>query len=232
MWAITLSGNKPSCKRRLHAVQVRFAGRHHRLGLRLDQIIHDREIVRRQVPDDIHVVLEQPEVHASGVVVVQLPSVPSSISWRIFLHRSGKQERVVDHDLQISFAPPVRSILRACAAFAVNGFSTNTCLPFSKRALGQFVMRPHWRHNRDYVDRAGLQNVARIRCRSDCWDVPASPCEACPGFCHRSWNTDDRSGRLKLRTIFGPQYPYPITPMLSIESPESRLGRERLQIDW
>jgi len=54
------------------------------------------------------------------------------------LHR--KQECVVDHDLQISCARQLNQLFRLCGS-ARNGFSTNTCLPFSARA-GKLKVRP------------------------------------------------------------------------------------------
>ena len=55
-----------------HSVQMFFTGRHDGLRLTLDQVIHDGEIVRRQVPDHADVVLEQSEVHAQRIVIVQI----------------------------------------------------------------------------------------------------------------------------------------------------------------
>ena len=68
----------------LEAVQMALAGGGHGFRLRRRQVIHDRKVVRRQVPDDIHVVLEQSQVHPGRIVVVELAQVPSSINCRIF----------------------------------------------------------------------------------------------------------------------------------------------------
>ena len=45
-----------------------LAGRNHRLGLLLDQVVNEREVVRRKVPNDVHIVLKQAKINASGVV--------------------------------------------------------------------------------------------------------------------------------------------------------------------
>ena len=55
------------------AVQVVAAGGHDRFRLLADDVVHDRQIVRRQVPHDADVVLEQAEVHARRVEVVERP---------------------------------------------------------------------------------------------------------------------------------------------------------------
>src|SRR5229473_5599961 len=50
-------------------VQVRFAGRNYGFGLRLDEKIHDGQIMRGEVPEDADVVLEEPQVDPRGIVV-------------------------------------------------------------------------------------------------------------------------------------------------------------------
>ena len=54
------------------AIQVGLAGRDDGLGLRLDEKVHDRQIVRRQIPDHADVVLEEPQVDPCRVVVVEV----------------------------------------------------------------------------------------------------------------------------------------------------------------
>src|SRR5215472_18914355 len=52
------------------AVQVLLAGGDNGFRLLLDQVIHDREVVRRQVPNNAHVVLKQAQVDAQRIVVI------------------------------------------------------------------------------------------------------------------------------------------------------------------
>ena len=47
---------------------------------RLEEMVHDGEVVDREVPDHVHVALEQPEVHPRGVVVVELAQLARPIS--------------------------------------------------------------------------------------------------------------------------------------------------------
>ena len=117
-----------------HAIQVAFARRHHGFGLFLDQIVHDRKVVRRQIPDHVNVVLEQAQVHAGGIVVVEIAQVPSSINWWICL--TAPVNRNVWSTMIFRFLRSASSInSSACAVVQVNGFSTKTCLPFSRAAL-------------------------------------------------------------------------------------------------
>ena len=103
-------------------------------GFALDQVIHDRQIVRRQVPDHVDVVLEQAEIDAHRIVVIKIAQHPSSTSWRIF--RTAPVNRNVWSTMICRFFCSAISISSsACAALEVNGFSTNTCLPFSSAAF-------------------------------------------------------------------------------------------------
>ena len=61
------SSNPPSAWAHPHAEMLRADSRHH--------AIHDRQIVRRQVPDDVGVALEQAQVNADAVDVVQVAQV-------------------------------------------------------------------------------------------------------------------------------------------------------------
>src|SRR5215469_16673737 len=79
-------------------VDVSLAGGQHRLRLVVDDVIHDRQVVRGEVPDDIYVVLEQSEVHAKRVVVVQVAQGPRIDQFADLLDRACEQERMVDHD--------------------------------------------------------------------------------------------------------------------------------------
>ena len=54
------------------AVQMLLAGGHDRFRLPLDQVVHDRKIVRRQIPDYAHIVLEESQVDAKRIVIVQV----------------------------------------------------------------------------------------------------------------------------------------------------------------
>ena len=52
-------------------VQVALTCREYFLGALPDEVIHDRQVMWRKIPDDIHVMLKQPQIYARRVVIVQ-----------------------------------------------------------------------------------------------------------------------------------------------------------------
>ena len=86
------------------AVQMPLPGRDDRLRACFDEVIHDGKIVRRKVPKHVDIVLEEAQIDASGIVVVELSQSSFLEQLRDFLHRAGEQEGVVDHDLEIFLA--------------------------------------------------------------------------------------------------------------------------------
>ena len=70
-------------------------------GSASDQVVHDGEIVRRQVPDDVDVVLEQAQVDARGIVIEELAEDALVDHLADLADGAGEEEGVIDHDLQI-----------------------------------------------------------------------------------------------------------------------------------
>ena len=56
--------------------------------------------MRSQVPDDVYVVLKQPQVHAQRIVVIQIAESAFIHQLADFLDRASEQKGVIDHDLQ------------------------------------------------------------------------------------------------------------------------------------
>ncbi len=117
------------------AVQMTLPGGDDGLRAWLDEVIHDREIVRRQVPEHVDVVLEQAQIDPRRIVVIELAQ-------RSFVDQTGGSSspppvnRKVWSTMILRFFFCARSISSSpCAELLVNGFSTNTCLPFSSAAL-------------------------------------------------------------------------------------------------
>ncbi len=64
-------------------------------------MVHDGEIVGREIPDHVDIVLKQAEVDSGGIVVIEL-------SERSFLDHlpyapdgAGEEERVIHHDPEV-----------------------------------------------------------------------------------------------------------------------------------
>jgi hypothetical protein len=125
----------------LMAVQVLLPGGDNRLGSRLDQVVHDGKVVRRKVPEHIDIVLEEAQIHARGIVVIELAQCFFIEQLPDLLDRAGKQEGVVHHDPEILFqgqvrsAPPLRGI-------AGERLLNEDVLAVFERGFCQLVVRP------------------------------------------------------------------------------------------
>ena len=108
---------------------VAEAGRRDRHRLRRQHVVHDRQVVHGQVPEHVDVVLEQPEVHADRVVVVDVAELAVVDELAHLADRAGVDERVIDHEHQAAARRLRRSAAAPARRSAVIGFSTNTCLP-------------------------------------------------------------------------------------------------------
>ena len=64
-------------------------------------MIHDRQIVRREVPDYADVVLEETEVDPRRIEVVKRSERARVDDLAYLPHRAAEEERVIDHDLQV-----------------------------------------------------------------------------------------------------------------------------------
>src|ERR1700730_1468750 len=71
------------------------------LGLRHDEVVHDGQVVRGEIPDYVAVMLKQSKVYAGGIVVVERSQGAVIDKLLDPFHGAGEKERVVDHDLQV-----------------------------------------------------------------------------------------------------------------------------------
>src|SRR5205807_6182484 len=65
--------------------------------LPLDQIIHNRKIVRRQIPKHVDVSLKQTEIDAHRIKVEQISQLGTAHDFFHLAHRAGVNECVIDH---------------------------------------------------------------------------------------------------------------------------------------
>ena len=70
----------------------------HRLGALFYQVVHDREVVRRKIPNHIYIMLDQPQIDSHGIVIVEASESPFFEELVNLFHSSSEQERVIDHD--------------------------------------------------------------------------------------------------------------------------------------
>ncbi len=66
-------------------------------GPGVDQVVHDRQIVRGQIPDDVAVLLEQSEIDANRVQIEQLAQLPRVDQPANGANGTSIDERVIDH---------------------------------------------------------------------------------------------------------------------------------------
>src|SRR6185369_8928138 len=81
-------------------VEVLFTRGNDSFRFLLDDVVHDREIMRGKVPNHVDVVLEQSQVHAHRVVIEQVAERAFVHQLADLAHSAGEQEGVVHHHLK------------------------------------------------------------------------------------------------------------------------------------
>ena len=68
-----------------------------RIGIFVEQVVKDRQIVRREVPEHVDVGLEEAQVDAHRVVVAELAKFAGSQGLADTLNRAGEEIGMIDH---------------------------------------------------------------------------------------------------------------------------------------
>ncbi len=131
------------------------------VGLLLDEVVHDREVVRREVPEDVDVVLEQAEVHAGRVVVVQLAQGAVVDHLLHAADGAGEQKGVVHHDLEVLALGEFDELFALRDGAGERLFDEHV-LAVLEGFLGEFEVSPNRRYNRDQVDVGRGQQVIDV----------------------------------------------------------------------
>ena len=132
-------------------VQVFLACGDDRVGPLPNQVVDDGQIVRSKIPQHVHVMLEETQVHAGGVIVVELAQRIVIHKLADLFHGAGEQEGVIHHDLKILLLRQIDQLL-SLSGCRREGLLHENVLPIVKRALGQLKMSPDRRDHRDRVD--------------------------------------------------------------------------------
>src|SRR3989442_665532 len=69
--------------------------------LPFDQIIHDRKIVRRQIPKHVDVALKQSQVNANGIEVKQIAQLAAAENFFHLADRAGVDKGVIHHQREM-----------------------------------------------------------------------------------------------------------------------------------
>ena len=143
------------------AVQVVAAGRDDRFRLLADDVVHDRQIVRREVPHDADVVLKQAEVHARRVEVVERPERAGVDDLADLPDRAAEEEGVVHHDLQVLPLGQLDQLLGLLRRRRERLLDEDVLAVLEGR-LRQLVVRPDRRDDGDGVDVRRLQDLREV----------------------------------------------------------------------
>ena len=130
-----------------------------RLGV--DQVIHDGEIVRRQVPNHVDIMLKQAEVDARGIVIEELSEDALVDQLADLPDGASEKERVIDHDLQL---PGGREIdqLRGLRRRRGERLLDKHVLAVFECRLGELEVGPDGRDHRHRVDVGRTDDLRNI----------------------------------------------------------------------
>ena len=124
----------------------------------VDQVVHDREVVGGQVPDHVHVVLEEAQVDAHRVVVVELAEGPSSMSCLIFLTAPVKRKVWSTMIVEVLLRGELDQLL-GLGGGGGEGLLDEDVLAVLQGLLGQFEVGRDRRDDRDGVDLRRFQDL-------------------------------------------------------------------------
>jgi hypothetical protein len=133
-------------------------------GLRLlaDEVVHDRQIVRRQIPHDADVMLEQPEIDPRRVEVVQRPERSVVDELLDLPNGPAEQERVIDHDAQVFSCRELDQFGRLRRVRRERLLDENVFAVLERR-LRQVKVRPDGCDDGDGVDVRRPQHLRHVR---------------------------------------------------------------------
>ena len=124
-------------------------------------IVHDRQIVNGEIPDDADVVLEQAQVYADRVVVIHIPkAVVDELAH--LSDRTGVHERVINREHQLATFSFIDESLRLFSGRR-NWFFNKHMLPGLQRAQREIEVTRHGRRDGDGVDARIVQDIAEVR---------------------------------------------------------------------
>ena len=133
---------------------MREAGARHRERTLAQHVVHDREIVDRQVPQDVDVLLEQTEIDADGIVVVDLAELARLGELFHLANRAGVDEGVAHHQHEVAGLRLVDQTAGFVAARRDRLFDQHV-LAGAQRRQRQIEVRLDGRRDDDGIDIAG-----------------------------------------------------------------------------
>ena len=151
---------------------MRRAHRRHRYRILPDEVVHDRDVVGRQVPHDVHVRLEQAEVDPHGIEVVEIADVARDDQLLHAPHRAREHERVIHREQQPLPCRQVAQLLRIREPCG-DRLHHEHVLPLLERDLRQLVVHVRRSRDDDRIDVGRPQHL--VSAVGDCGDVILAP---------------------------------------------------------
>lgn len=130
------------------------------------EIIHDRKVVDRQVPDHVDVVLEQAEVDPDAVEVKDVADLAGADDVLDLVHRAVIDEDVVDHELEFQFLRDIDQLLGVLGIGRDRLLDENV-LAVLQGIFGERKMTADRRGDGHGGDFGIIQNFVEIRRRFD-----------------------------------------------------------------
>src|SRR5215467_6268820 len=110
--------------------------------------------------------LKQSEIYSRGIIVVKLTEVILLQQLLDLLNRSGKQERVIDHDFEIFLLCEVDQLCRLSNVARERLFHKNM-FPVLECCFGQFKVSPYRSYYGDHVDLRRRDHLGSVRAHVD-----------------------------------------------------------------
>ena len=107
--------------------------------------------MRSKIPQHVDIVLEESEVNARGIVVIQLAQSSFAEQLRDLPDRTGKQEGVIHHDPQVFLDGNIDQLL-ALRHVAGERLLDKHMFAVFQSSLGQFVVGPYRSNDGNGVD--------------------------------------------------------------------------------
>ena len=135
-------------------------------GTKGQHVIHDRQVVHREIPQHVDVVLEQAQIHAHGIVVINFAQRATLDEFTDLPDGAGVDEGVIDHQNAISLLRHVHQMLHLIGARSERLLDQHM-LALPAGHAGQFIVSGDRSGDRDRVDRRILDQFAKVAGRLD-----------------------------------------------------------------
>ena len=143
----------------------------HRDRPRVDQEVHDRQIVRREIPDDVGVLLQQPEVDAHRVQIQQRSEIAGVDERTDAADGPIIDERVIDHEPHAAVIRELGERLRVRLRSGQRLLDEHVPAALDRR-LREREVGLERRRDHDRVDLVGRDQAPGIAARPDAAVAP------------------------------------------------------------